>query len=444
MNESVFEDTIVAPITGTASAPVAVLRISGPAAWAIGKQIGADALRGKDPEPRRVYFTQIGDFDEGFLVFFERGKSYTGEESIELSLHGSRANVSLALSLIQSLGARLARPGEFTERRFYHGLVDLTQAEGVEATVRALTDRESRRASLLRQGGLRREIDQLRETLSAILATIEASVEFTEEVGPLDEAGTRKDLESLLARVRNLVAQRRGSRILREGYRVCLVGRANVGKSSLLNCLLGDDRAIVTEIPGTTRDTIEEQIEVDGYRIVLTDTAGIRETEDVVEQIGVERTVRALEAADEIWMVFEAPIGWTDEDAAILQRLDRAPDLYLANKADLGYATTGLPQPVQLVSAKTGEGIEGLLSSLIERLAEISGGEAPLVNDRHAVSLQAAEEHLVAALDALRTEPPDLVCVPLYAAMDALGEITGETAPDQIIERVFRDFCVGK
>jgi tRNA modification GTPase len=445
MRRDLFEDTIVAPITGEASAPVSVIRVSGPNAWKIGREIGASALKGREPKARHVYFTSIGDFDEGFLVFFEEGRSYTGEKSIELSLHGSRANVSLALQLVQSLGARLARPGEFTERRFYHGLVDLTQAEGVEATVRALTEREARRASLLRQGELRKQIEALREELAETIVAIEASVEFSEEVGPLDEAAAADRLERALVQTRALLAQRRGSRLLREGYRVCLIGRANVGKSSLLNRLLGDDRAIVTEIPGTTRDTIEEQMEVAGYRIVLTDTAGIRESDDVVEQIGVQRTVRALSAADEVWMVFEAPLGWTEEDAKILTWLEeRKPDLYLGNKADLGLAAQGLPSEAFIVSAKTGEGLSELLDSLVERLSRASGSEAPLVNERHACTLEAVEGHLIAALDALATEPPDLVCVPLYAAMDALGEITGETAPDQIIEQVFRDFCVGK
>lgn len=437
-------DTIVAPITGSAPAPVALLRVSGPEAWRIGAKIAGSALKGREPVARRAYFVRIEDFDEGYLTFFAEGRSYTGEPSFEVSLHGSPANVRRALNLICSLGARPARPGEFTERAFLNGRLDLTQAEAVAETVEAATEMQSRRAAALRRGALTTEVEALRDRTAAIIAAIEASVEFTEEVGELDTAAAIASIDSLRDDVLSLAASTRAARIVRDGYRICLVGRTNVGKSSLLNRILGSDRAIVTDVPGTTRDTIEEVVSLSGFRVVLTDTAGLRETDDVVERIGIERTRLALAEADEIWHVLEAPAGYTDADLALDESLPRMAELYVVNKRDLGLPQAAPPGETVSVSALTGEGVASLLDGLEKRLDSLVAEGLPLTNQRHEAHLREAAEHLQAAADALLTEPPDLACVPLYAALDAFGGITGATAPDEVLERIFRDFCVGK
>lgn len=437
-------DTIVAPITGSVSAPVALIRVSGPEAWRIGVALAGRALKGKEPVARRTYFVRIEDFDEGYLTFFAEGRSYTGEPSFEISLHGSPANVRRALNLICSLGARPARPGEFTERAFLNGRLDLTQAEAVAETVKAATEMQSRRAAALRRGALTEEVEALRDGTAAIIARIEASVEFTDEVGELDIQAVIGDLHSLRDDLLALASSTRAARIVREGFRICLVGRTNVGKSSLLNRILGSDRAIVTDVPGTTRDTIEESVSLGGFQVVVTDTAGVRETADAVERIGIERTVQALMAADEIWHVVEAPGGYGEADRAVGESLPRQPDLYVVNKADLGEPIAKPPGEWLPVSALTGAGMEWLLDGLQGRLQNLVSEGLPLTNERHEAHLREAAEHLQAAADALVTEPPDLACVPLYAALDALGEITGATAPDELIEQIFRDFCVGK
>jgi len=441
--DSVF-DTIAAPITGAAPAPVALIRVSGRDAWRIGASIAGGALRGGEPVARRVYFVKIEKFDEGYLTFFAEGRSYTGEPSFEISLHGSPANMRRALDLICSLGARLARPGEFTERAFLNGRLDLTQAEAVAETVTAATEMQSRRAAALRRGALSQELQSLSNRTAAIIATIEASVEFTDEVGELDTAAAIQEIQVLRDDVLALAGAARAARIVRDGFRICLVGRTNVGKSSLLNRMLGCDRAIVTDVPGTTRDTIEEAVSVGGFRVVLIDTAGLREAEDAVERMGMERTRLALEEADEIWHVLEAPAGYTDADRALGESLPRQPDLYVANKADIGHPPSPPPGAWVLLSALTGEGITSLLDVLQGRLEGLVGEGLPLTNERHEAHLREAAEHLQAAADALLSEPPDLACVPLYAALDAFGGITGATAPDEVLERIFRDFCVGK
>lgn len=444
MSENGILDTIVAPITGAGPAPVALLRVSGPEAWRIGTSIAGNVLKGGQPVPRKVYFVKIEEFDEGYLTFFAEGRSYTGEPSFELSLHGSPANVRRALNLIYSLGARPARPGEFTERAFLHGRLDLTQAEAVAETVRATTEMQSRRAAALRRGTLTTAVETLRDRVTAIIATIEATVEFTDEVGELDAEATMHNIESLCDDVLALAEGARAARIVRDGFRICLVGRTNVGKSALLNRILGSDRAIVTDIPGTTRDVIEEAISLGGFRVVLTDTAGLRDTDDVVERLGIERTRQALAEADAVWHVLEAPEGHTEADWVLDRTLPRPPDLYVVNKSDLGSPQTEPPGEFVVLSAKTGEGVASLLDLVQARLESFIAEGLPLTNERHEAHLREAAEHLQAANEALLTEPPDLACVPLYAALDAFGSITGATAPDEVLERIFRDFCVGK
>lgn len=433
-------------------APVAWVRVSGPDAWQIARSVfrrkGSVSLDREKYRPRYAYFGDIlvGSevLDEGLLILFEKGKSYTGEPSFELSCHGSPAIVKKIVEAIRQAGARLARPGEFTERAFVNGRIDLTRAEAVRETVEAVTEAQLRRARFLREGRLAEKVQTWEERLASEAVRIEASVDFTEEVGELDREAVANNLRGVLDEMDKVLHTYPTARLLREGLRVAIVGRTNVGKSSLLNALLGTDRAIVTDVPGTTRDTIEETLSVNGFPVVLTDTAGIRETQDRVETLGVLRSKKAVEMADQVWFVYEAPRGWTSEDERLLKEIGRSPALYVANKCDLLSA----PNPQQkegavIVSALTGEGIPHLLQRLEDSFD--AQEEIPLINDRHQADLTEARSYLENAMMTLQTDlPPDLVCVDLYGAIQCLGRITGRTATADILDRIFREFCIGK
>ncbi|MBA3725731.1 MAG: tRNA uridine-5-carboxymethylaminomethyl(34) synthesis GTPase MnmE [Armatimonadetes bacterium] len=436
-----FSETIVAPITGQQRAPVALIRVSGDKSWEIAKKLFPAA--GHDPN--RAYFGHIvsgGEkLDEGYLTLFEKGRSYTEEESFEVSCHGSPEAVRRIVAAIVDLGARAARPGEFTERAFLNGRIDLTRAEAVRETIDAATEAQRLRATQLRAGRLAAEVNGIQVLVGTELARAEATVDFSEEIGDLDRNSARANLGQAVAGIDKLLSGYQASRLIREGLRVAIVGRPNVGKSSLLNALLGSDRAIVTDIPGTTRDTIEETASIAGYPVVLTDTAGLRVAYDAVERIGVERSRATIDASDQVWFVYEAPAGWTSNDEALAESLGRPPDLLIANKTDLGKAKL-LPASV-MVSATSGTGLEAL-EHHVEGTFDVGEGLA-LVNERHREDLVAARIQVEQARDTLSTDlPTDLACVDLYGAMQTLGRITGETAPDEIIERVFRDFCIGK
>lgn len=383
--------------------------------------------------------------DEGFIVLFEEGRSYTGEQSFEVSCHGSPQTVRRILNEIIKLGARAAEPGEFTERAFLNGRLDLTRAEAIREAIEADTEAQRRRAGLLRQGKLADAVGELQGEVGAVLARAEASVDFSEEIGELDREAAAKDIESCIARIGSLLAGYGGSRLIRQGLRVAIAGRPNVGKSSLLNALLRTERAIVTEVPGTTRDTIEETASIAGYPVVLTDTAGIRDSADAVELLGIERSRAALESADEIWFVFEAHRGWTRDDEMLLESAASAPTLFIANKSDLGTSGETPPGRGVSVSALSGTGLEAVEVYVKERFEEGAASAPPLINERHREDLLEAKALLEHAIETLASDlPADFVCVDLYGVMSVLGRITGETAPDEIIERVFRDFCIGK
>jgi tRNA modification GTPase len=439
-----FSDIIAAPITGVQRAPVALIRVSGEGSWEIAKRL----MEGVGAEPRHAYFgslldAQGGEIDEGFLTLFSEGRSFTGEESFEVSCHGSPQTVHAVLSAIQDLGARAARPGEFSERAFLNGRLDLTQAESVQETVNAATEAQRKRAADLRRGVLADKVRILQDAVGAQLALAEATVDFSDEIGELDRDASATSIKGIQTDIEGLLTGYRASRLIREGLRVALIGRPNVGKSSLLNALVGADRAIVTSLPGTTRDTIEETVEIAGYPVVLTDTAGIREGKDEVERLGVERSRAAVEAADEVWFICDSADGWTEEDEALASSLNRTPDLLIANKSDLRAFDN--PRKHLAVSALTGAGLEAIAAHVIAAF-ETGTPESALINDRHEADLREANELLSHAATTLAdpTLPTDLACVDLKGALNSLCRITGETAPDEIIERVFREFCIGK
>ncbi len=435
MSLSAWAETIVAPITGVGGA-VAVLRLSGPDAWRIAQRMMPSLP--ESPIARHAYYGEFAHGDDGLCVLFEEGASYTGEPAAELSVHGSVASVQTLQALCLHAGARSARAGEFTERAFLNGRLDLSQAEAVRDTVAAQTERQLRMANLLRSGGLRERLGEIVRELEALLAAVEASVDFSEEIGEFDaESGLRR-LAEIDSALTALLATGEKGRILRQGLRVALLGAPNAGKSSLLNALVGRERSIVTEVPGTTRDLVEEAIDLGGLPVVLIDTAGLRETDDRVEAIGVRLAWEAAAMADAVWYLYDAQRGWTAEDAAQLEALKR-PYRILASKADLSPVAEG---PGLRVSARTGEGLDALVASIRK---EWEGIDGPLIDPRHGPALMLAREAVAEARATLEHDrPADLLSVCLREALASIGQITGETASADMIERIFQYFCIGK
>lgn len=425
----------MAPITGNQPAAVAWVRLSGPDSWEIASKVFTNWPH--TPESHRAVFGTYRHGDSGLALAFEEHHSYTGEEAVELSIHGSTASSRSLVELCLAEGARHADPGEFTLRAFLNGRIDLTQAEAVRDTVEARTETQLRAANLNRKGVLRRSVAQIRQDVLRILAMVEASVDFSEEIGELDHDAASLALAETIAQIDSLLRTADSGRILRKGYRVAIVGPPNAGKSSLLNALLGEDRSIVTEIPGTTRDYVEEQVELAGLPIVLIDTAGLRDTDDRVESIGIQRTCAIAANADVVWYLFDASVGWTPDDQAAIDRFDR-PVHVLANKSDLANAEYGWP-----ISALTRMGFERLFDSLSDLLDCDSG--QPLINFRHQPLLLQARKSLSECLSSVSSyAPDDLLSVLLTDAAQHLGAITGETASPDMIERIFHDFCIGK
>jgi len=428
-------DTIVAPITGNQPAAVAWVRLSGPDSWDIASKIFGNWPQ--KPISHRATFGTYVHGDTGLALPFEENHSYTGEQSVELSIHGSSVSVRQLVEQCRTIGARMAEPGEFTLRAFLNGRIDLTQAEAVKDIVEAQTDLQLRSAGMNLKGELRREVTATREYILDLLARVEATVDFSEEIGELDRGAMMDDIFQIQVALDSLINTAKAGNLVRNGYRIAIVGPPNAGKSSLMNALLGEDRSIVTEIPGTTRDYLEASIEVSGLPVVLIDTAGLRKTKDLVESIGIQKTIAIAANADAVWYLYDASNGWTPSDVSTVESFER-PVTVIANKADLAEASTGLN-----LSALTRSGIEDLLGALAEEIH--IAPTCPLINLRHKPFLEQAKASINECLTALWSDAPDdLLSVLLTDAACQLGEITGETATPDMIERIFHDFCIGK
>lgn len=428
-------DTIVAPITGNQKAAVAWIRLSGPEAWAVASRVFSPW---PDPVvPRFAVFGSYPNGDEGFALAFEEGRSYTGEESVELSVHGSPRSVASLMEACVGAGARPAEPGEFTLRAFLNGRVDLTQAEAVRETVEALTESQLRAANRVRRGELHARVSAVAQSALAVLAEVEARVDFSEEIGDLDRPSSMAELEKAVSEIDELLKHASTGRLIRRGLRIAIVGPPNAGKSSLLNALLGSERAIVTEIPGTTRDYVEEFADVQGVPCVLVDTAGLRDTQDPVESIGVQRSIAQAAAADWIWYVVDSSVGMDEADRRAIAGFDREV-LVVWNKADLAGGGHNVS-----VSAVTKQGFETLHRLIREKFADQD--EAPLINERHEPLLAEAAASLRHAVESLNADIPlDLASTDLRLALRALGLVTGETADRGVLDAIFRQFCIGK
>ena len=451
-------DTIAAIATPPGEGGIGIVRVSGEQAFPIAERLFR--RRGRTPlQSHRAYFGAIVDpatgetLDRALLLPFRAPHSYTGEDVAEFHCHGSPYLLRRVLELVWREGARPAEPGEFTLRAFLNGKLDLAQAEAVADLIRARSEAQLRSALALHEGRLSHQVHALGDELLRLLATVEAHIDFSEELGELDPHALIPDLQHLLQRLDALLQGARAGRILREGARVAIVGRPNVGKSSLLNALLGEERAITTDIPGTTRDTLEESLIIGGVPLVILDTAGLRESADVVEQIGIERARRAAERADLILFVYDLTAPDWDADRALLETLPaHAPKLLVGNKMDAAdpaqvqRACSVFPDSV-LISALTGAGLDALQEAILTALEVQRIGEETLTltHQRHIQAVADAKRALEHARDALQHGySPDLIAVDLRAAWLALGAITGETADETLVQRIFRDFCIGK
>ncbi len=453
-------DTIAAIATPIGSGAIGIVRISGPRALDVASQVfvpdprnlaSHSARHGKLMRP--IYGSKEREcIDDVVITVFRAPHSYTGEDTVEISCHGGLATVRSTLRATLDAGARLAEPGEFTQRAFLNGKLDLAKAEAVNDIIRARTDDARKIALRQLDGDLSARVIEINKSILGLIAAIEAAIDFPDDVDEPEVGRLQSEMTLALNGVNLLIESFDTGRIYREGLRVVIAGQVNVGKSSLLNALLRHARAIVTPIPGTTRDLIEESLEIQGIPIVAIDTAGLRTTDDPVESIGVELTRRSIGSADIILLVIDASKGLCDEDRLLLAETNNASVLIVANKADL------LAHPCQLsnlsegvvaisTSALTGQGIEDLetkIADIAKSSSSCSEG-AIVTNARHQQALKSASESLLQALATLaRSEPIDLLSGDLLAARNALGLITGETATDDLLDRIFSEFCIGK
>jgi len=454
------DDTIAAIATAEGAAGLAVVRISGAGAIAVADKV----FRGRGTLAAAASHTlhhgwavwpQARRLDEVVAALFRAPRSYTREDVVELSCHGGDRSARKILSALLAAGARLAAPGEFTLRAFLHGRIDLTQAEAVADLIHAATERAHDLALTQLAGELRQRLDQLEEKIADAVAEVEARVDFAEDVGGIEvpphvvQAISEVDLE-----LNALLASATYGRALREGARVPLVGRPNVGKSSLFNALLGEDRAIVTPAPGTTRDRVSEAIELAGLRVTLSDTAGLRDTVDPIEAIGVTLAEKALDSGTVVMWVVDGSETLEAADRRIAERLRGRKVVAALNKADRGSrvavaemaAMVGGESPIVTVSAVRGEGLDALRSALAERLgARSAEADAPVTHPRHAEALDRAQAALRrAAKAAADNEPGEIVALELHEALAAIGEVTGKAAGEDLLDRIFSRFCVGK
>lgn len=471
-----LDDTICAIATPAGQGGIGIVRLSGPQALAIASHVvrlrSGDSLSsvsshtlhladlvspalGKRDGVRAVRpcLPVSGLIDEALVAYMKAPRSFTAEDVVEIQSHGGALVLEMVCRLCIESGARMAEPGEFTKRAFLNGRLDLSQAEAVLDTIRATSSAGLNIAQRQLRGDLAHEIEQARTSLLTVLAHVEAGIDFAEEdISFLQHDQLVRIVREACAVVQQLEATAQDGRILRDGARVVILGRPNVGKSSLLNRFLREERSIVTAIPGTTRDVIEESIDVDGLMIRLVDTAGLRYTDDVVEQEGIKRARAAQDDADLLLVVVDGTVPLTSDDRELLLAVRDRKHIVLLNKADLAETVEKDPaltdHPVYVISAKTGMGVEGVKSALRDQLLSggFEAGETVMVtNARHRDALRRANASLGQALESVRDGMAgELVSIDVRAAADALGEITGAITTDEILGRIFSEFCVGK
>lgn len=452
------EETIAAVATPVGRAGIGIVRISGPRAVEIAEKIFKAKSGVRRFQPRRLYLGRIfdpasgEDLDEVLLSFMKAPRSYTREDVVEINSHSGYLLLSKVLQIILDQGARLANPGEFTLRAFLNGRMDLTQAEAVVDLINAQSERGLHLASEQIGGSFAQEIEKLRLAVIDILSLAEVSIDFPdEEVGPVDQALAGR-IEEALSKVRSLLQAHARKRVWIDGVKTVIAGRVNAGKSSLLNRLLEEERALVTPVPGTTRDFVESTVTIEGLPLRLIDTAGFRKTKNEVEKAGMSLSEKKLSEADLVLLVLDQARPSADEDLALLQRVRAGKALVVLNKIDLPAKLSAPPEgwglPVARISALTGEGIDPLRRAI--RACILEGGmeadashAAP--NLRHKGLLTEASEFFESAAKGAREQAPmELVAVDLKSGLDALDEILGKRTSGEILDRIFSQFCLGK
>ncbi len=441
------DDTIAAIATAPGRGGIGVVRVSGSRVSEI-----AQAILGKVPSARSAHLANFRDsagetIDQGIALYFSNPHSFTGEDVLELQGHGGPAVLQSLLSRCLELGARLAEPGEFTRRAYLNDKLDLAQAESVADLIDAASTQAAKSAMRSLQGDFSRQIRSLVDALINLRMLVEATLDFPEEeIDFLEAAQAKQKLEKIHKELIDVLKKAKQGALLREGLQIVLIGQPNVGKSSLLNRLAGDEVAIVTAVAGTTRDTVREQILLDGIPLHLIDTAGLRETKDEVEQIGISRTWLAIEKADIALVIIDAVKGISAEDQAILDRLpQKLPVVQIFNKADLlAQIPIAKDQKNEIyLSAKTGSGLENLHDRLLELAGWQQTGEgAFMARERHIRALKEANQHLDQAV--LRWQQLELLAEELNLAQKALSTITGEFTADDLLGEIFSRFCIGK
>lgn len=442
-----YDDTIAAISTPPGEGGIGIVRLSGKKSREIAAMVFTGKLKHRClAYGRIVYPGSGGTLDEALVAFMKAPHTYTREDMVEINCHGGPLVLRRVLELALKLGARLAMPGEFTLRAFLNGRIDLSQAEAVLDIIKAPTGSSLKIAVSGLEGRLAKEVKKLRAELLEALAYLTAKVDFPED--EIDEQDIKPSLMSYLQQIRQLISSAEAGIVYREGLKTTIVGRPNVGKSSLLNRLLGQDRAIVTPVPGTTRDTLEETASIRGLPLVLVDTAGITKSSDIVESLGIERAHKAVAQADLVLWVIDASEPLQSQDREIMALLNRKKVLPVVNKIDLPLKVEvpEIPGEHVCISALTGEGMEALEEKILQVVPALPAPEAALVSHaRHRDALCRAEAALCRALETLNNKiPEDLAALDISQALEALGEITGETLRDELLEMIFKNFCIGK
>jgi tRNA modification GTPase len=453
------QDTICAVSTPVGEGGIGIIRVSGKDAIDIAARLFRPKQGGdiRSAKSHRIHYGHIVDpedgntVDEVLLSVMQAPSTYTREDVVEVNCHGGMAPLWRTVRLLNAAGARQAEPGEFTKRAFLNGRIDLVQAEAVMDLIRARTELSLRAANEQLTGGLSQRIDAVREQLVGILAGVEAGIDFPEEDIETPSGGTLRDaLQRALEDADLLLRSHTFGRILREGAAATIVGRPNVGKSSLMNALLRQDRAIVTAIPGTTRDVIEESLNIAGVMIRIIDTAGIRDTHDMVETEGVKRSLAAIEDADIAITVLDGSVPLHDGDKRVLREVSGKNRIIVINKADLPRRIGPINDAADKVevSCASGAGLDALrdmIAGMVTKDGTVAAEHGWAVNERHQRELELARAAVERALETTGGGlSPELIALDLRDALDHLGMIIGATYTDDILERIFSDFCIGK
>ncbi len=449
--------TAIVPQQGS----VGIVRLSGVDAIAIARQL-FDAPGQQVWESHRILYGHICTpethqlVDEALLLLMYSPRSYTREDVVEFHCHGGIMAVQQVLQLCLQQGARLAQPGEFTLRAFLNGRLDLTQAEGVADLVGARSPQAAQTALMGIRGKLAGAIRQLRAGCLDVLAEIEARVDFADDLPPLDEAGVRSQLQTIQHQIADILATARQGELLRSGIKVAIIGQPNVGKSSLLNAWSRSDRAIVTNLPGTTRDVVESQLVVGGIPIQVLDTAGIRESVDEVEKIGIARSQSAAQSADLVLLTVDATLGWGNAEQTLYAQINNKPHILVVNKTDLlvlqkntVMADNNLPKaPTVYTAAAQSQGIDALEQAILSAVhsGNLAAADTDIaINQRQAAALMRAEGAISQVQATIQAELPlDFWTIDLRSAIHALGEVTGEEMTESMLDEIFSRFCIGK